>query len=118
MPSSSPIRRPTRYDSSTHSAMAVSPSGGQDVGGAHAGVLAAMPVEVDQLGGAGDAAEGSLRNRVGLAGEGEDQAVVGGVGVLIQDVDARDGLGGGSDGRDDRRPAALAEIGDALDEAH
>ena len=93
-------------------------SEGADVGGADARMLARMLVEVDQLGGRGDAAERGLDGHIGGGDEGHHRAVVRRVAGDVQESRAVDGRDGVTDGGDDLGATAFAEVGNAFDELH
>jgi hypothetical protein len=77
-----------------------------------------VAAHVDQRCGFADALEGALEDRFGLADQGDDRAVRGGAGVDVQQADAVDAGDGGGDPVDDRAVAALAEVGNTLDDRH
>ncbi len=91
---------------------------GHHVGGAEARMGAPVPVEVDQAGGGGDAAERGLLGRRRLADEGEDAAVVRLVALAVEQRDTGHARDGGDDLVDHHCPATLREVGDTLDEGH
>jgi formiminotetrahydrofolate cyclodeaminase len=79
-------------------------------------VNAAVLVQIDQVGGAGDAAEGRLSNGPRWAGKREHHPVVNRIGVAIQDQCTADIRDRGLDRIHDVRSATLAEVRHALDE--
>ena len=88
----------------------------EHVEGAHPGMYAGVAGQV-YLGsaGAGEDYRG-FQQRLFSSGQGEDAAVVVGIGVEVEDVDAGYRLHGGGDTFDLRAVAALAEIEDGLEE--
>ena len=63
---------------------------GDDVGGAHTRMLARVSREVDPLSGDGDGAKGRGDRGIGRGDEREDRAMVRGVGLDVEKVDAGD----------------------------
>ena len=91
---------------------------GDNVGSAHALVLAVMLVHVDALGGDLRQLEGDLLDGLGRADEGEDAAVVVAVGLGVKQGAAGNALGGLDEGVIGGLVLFLgaAEIGDAFDQ--
>src|SRR5205823_4190977 len=81
-------------------------------------VLALMGGEVDELRGLGDARIRGGDGDVDGDDEGDDGAVVRGVGRDVEDGGAVDGGNGVTNGGDDLGAAALAEVRHAFDELH
>ncbi len=75
-----------------------------------------VPGEVDEVGGFADAEDGGCLNRVALADEGDDSAVVVGVHLVVEEVDAGN-LHGLDDGVDFGRVAAFREVWNVFDES-
>jgi hypothetical protein len=90
---------------------------GEHVARAHARVLAGVAAEVNQFRRARDDAHRRLDNRVGRRDEGDDRAVVVGVGVRAEHERARDRLDGLGEARDHFGVAPLAEVRHTLDDA-
>ena len=120
MPSSPATRRASACAVSTQTGMSSERSGtnGHDVGRAEARVRALVLVEVDELGCLLDGAERRLGDGALVADEGDDAAVVRRVALHVEQADAVDAAHRGRDLVDHLGPAALAEVGDALDEGH
>jgi len=89
---------------------------GDDVGGADARVHAGVVVQVDQLNRPPHAAESGLGYRLGRPGEGDNEPVMVGVELRIENDDAGRGADRGDNGIDFRGIPALREVGDALDQ--
>ena len=87
---------------------------GADVDAAHARVDAAVLVYVEEVDGAPDEGEGALDDGRARPGEGEDRAVMVGVGVNIEKDDLSRGGYGGGESVEDGRGSANAYVGDAL----
>ena len=62
---------------------------GDDIDGAETRVDALMAAQVDELDGGGGAGQGGIQHRLIGAGEGDDAAVVVGVGVTVQHLHLR-----------------------------
>jgi len=91
---------------------------GDDVGGAHARMLAGVGGEIYVRSGGRNAREGRIGDRVDRRDEGDDAAVVTRVGARVEDVCPRHAGDGVADGGDDLGAAALTEVRNALDELH
>ncbi len=78
-------------------------------------MLAGVLVQVDQLGGGLDGAEGSLLHRESRACKGDHGPVVIQVGGAVQDTRTFDGLNGGDDLVDHLGAPRFGKIGDAFD---
>jgi hypothetical protein len=85
------------------------------VGRAHAGMRALVPIQVDQLGGLAHAANGGFLNGLAVADQRDHAAVVVGVHLAVEQVDAGN-LHGFDDGVDFGRVAAFREIGNAFNQ--
>jgi hypothetical protein len=79
-------------------------------------VRALVPGEVDQLGGLADAADGGLLNGFAVADESDDAAVVVGVHLPVEKINAGE-LHGFDDGIDFGGVAAFGEIGNTFYES-
>ncbi len=88
---------------------------GQDVGRADARMDAGMLAEIDERGGFTDASHGGFEDDGGLAGEGNDAAVVVGIGIKSENGYAVHMTGDARDGHDYVGVAALREIRHAFD---
>jgi hypothetical protein len=77
-------------------------------------VLTLVVVEVDQVAGDADAAKGGFDDVIGPADEGDDGAVVVGVGADVEHLDAGHFADGVGDAAVNRGVAAVAEVGDTL----
>ncbi len=88
---------------------------GNDIGRPHARVRALMPREVDELGGLARAANGSFLDGFALAYQGDDAAVVIGVHLAVEEIDAGNEHGF-DDGIDLGWVAAFGEIGNTFNE--
>ena len=86
---------------------------GDHVDRAHSWMLAAVVTQVDPLCRHGRAGHCRIDSERGLRDEGDDHAVVGGVGLDVDHAGAR-GFDRIGDGGDDVEAAAFREIGDAL----
>ncbi len=75
-----------------------------------------MLVKVDQVAGEADAAKGGLDHLIRAADEGDDGAVVVGVGADVEHLDASHVADGVGDAAVDLRVAAVAKVGDTLHE--
>ena len=73
--------------------------------------------KIDQLGGFADAAQNGFDQRIPASGQGDDGAIVIGVHVAVELVDAVEAHGFGN-GVDRRAVAALGEIGDGFNQSH
>ena len=89
-----------------------------DVGGADARVFAGVRVEVNELGGLGDATEGGVHGGLGGGDDGHDRPIVRRIAGHIEDSDALAVGDGVTDGRDHLGAAAFGEVGDEFDELH
>ena len=87
-----------------------------DIGRAHARVRALMFGEIDQLGGLPDPANGGFLNGFTLADQGDDAAVVVGIHLPVEEIDAGD-LHGFDNGIDFGRVAAFGKIRNAFDQS-
>ena len=85
------------------------------VGRAHARMRAGMLGEVNQLGGLADAADGSLGNVRRIADQGDDAAIMVGVHLAVEQINAVH-LHGFQDGVDAGLVAAFREVGNTFDE--
>ena len=72
-----------------------------------------MPGEVDEFGGLADAANGSFLNGFAVADQRDDAAVVVGIHLPVEEIDARN-LHGFDDGIDLGGVAAFRKVGDAF----
>src|SRR5262249_21073497 len=87
------------------------------VGRAHARVLAAVVVEVDEPGRALDDPEGRFDHGLWLAGAAQHPAVVVGVHLAVEERRARHGRDRLDQLVDDLAPATFGEVGNALDQS-
>ena len=85
-----------------------------DIGCAHARVRALMLGEIDQFGGLADAANGGFLNGLALADQSDDAAVVVGIHLAVEKIDAGN-FHGVDDGVDFGWVAAFGKIRDAFD---
>ncbi len=88
-----------------------------DIGGSDARMHAAMAIEVDQLDGLANRADGGLADGLGRAGQGQHGAVVVGVHLLVQQHHAGDGERRAGQSRDNSRVAPLGKVRNALDQS-
>jgi hypothetical protein len=90
---------------------------GHDVGGAEARMHTPMHGEIDQLGSLADAAENGFHQGFRASGQGDDRAIVVGVRLAVEQVDAvhPHGLG---DGVNLRPVAALGEVWNRFNQRH
>ena len=89
---------------------------GNDIGRPHARVRSLMPGEVDQLGGLPCPANRRFLNGFSLAGQRDDAAVVIGIHLPVEEVDAGNHHGF-DDGVDFGGVAAFREIGNAFNKS-
>ncbi len=103
----------------THSSM-VTPSMGMNGTTSAAPMRGCTPewsIEVDQLDGLPDGAQGRFAHRFGSAGKGQHGAVVVGVQLAVEDDDARHGAHGLDQGVHLRGVPAFGKIRHALDQS-
>ncbi len=89
---------------------------GNDIGRAHARVRALVLGQVDQLGGLAHAANRRFLNGFPLAGQRDDAAVVIGIHLPVEEINAGN-LHGFDDGIDFGRIAAFRKIGNAFNKS-
>ena len=105
-----------RHGNAVFDGDAVNRDKGNDVGGAHARVRTLMLGEVDQLGSLPYSANGGFLNGFALADQGDDAAVVVGIHLAVEKIDAGD-FHGFDNGIDFGRVAAFGKIRNAFNQS-
>ena len=89
-----------------------------DVDRTESRVLSLMPPQIDPGEGGLEERDHRRRQRVAIAGKGQDGAVVRGIRLQVEEADAGNRAHRGADGLDRRGVPAFADVRDALDDGH